>query len=120
MAMDAYREARAAAPAGSVARRFAETGLARAGAAGRPDSSDWSRLEANIRWLQARGLSQERDIARLHLGELLLLHRRPLDARRWLIPLAEAALANPGSALEHDVLYFASVACSESGNDRLP
>ena len=117
-AMDAYAEAREAAPIGSVARRHAEIGLARAGAAGRPDSSDWSRLEANIAWLNARGLCQERDIARLQLGELLLLHHRSLDARRWLIPLADAALAKPGVALEHDALYFASVACSESGNDR--
>ncbi len=117
-AIDAYAEARAGAPIGSVARRYTEIGLARAGVAGRPESSEWSKLEAHIAWLHQRGLCQERDVARLHLGTLLLLHRRAVDARRWLVPLADAALAKPGVALEHDALYFASVACSESGLDR--
>ncbi len=117
-ATDAYARAFETSREATLYRRNAHVGLIKARLAGRPRSADWAELETYIAWCQGRGLRYERDLHRLHLGVLLLLHKRPLDARRWLMPMADNAMTADGALLEHDALYFASVACAESGFDR--
>jgi AraC-like DNA-binding protein len=97
-------------------RRHALAGMAKARLAGRPSQADWTNLENHVSWANREGLIYERDLTRLHLGVLLLLHHRALDARRWLIPLAEVVMHAHRAPFEHDALFFASVACGESGN----
>jgi AraC-like DNA-binding protein len=99
-------------------RRHALAGMAKARLAGRPSQADWSQLENHVIWANREGLMYERDLTRLHLGVLLLLHHRALDARRWLIPLAEVVMHAHRAPFEHDALFFASVACGESGSHR--
>jgi AraC-like DNA-binding protein len=115
---EAYASAARLAGANSLSLREAQAGLAKARLIEGTQTADWGVLEAHSTWLGQRGLNYERNLTRLHIGVLLLLRRSPLEARQWLVPLADAALARAGSPLEHDALYFASVACAESGHDR--
>ena len=117
-AQAAYQSAIQSSAAGTLARRNADIGLVMARLAGADSGPDWHQLEAHIAWLHQRGLKYECDLARLHLGILLLLHRRPSSAKLLLVPLANYALAREGAPLEHDALFFASVACGDSGDDR--
>jgi AraC-like DNA-binding protein len=115
-ALAAYRQAESAPRTTPLLKRLALAGVAKAQLAGRSSSGDWSHLEHHVIWANQEGLMYERDLTRLHLGVLLLLHQRALDARRWLIPLAEGVMRAQRAPFEHDALFFASVACGESGN----
>jgi AraC-like DNA-binding protein len=117
-AQAAYRCAIQTSAEGTLARRNADIGLVMARLAGHDHGSDWHQLEAHITWLQQQGLRYECDLARLHLGILLLLHKRPTPAKLLLVPLANRAVSYDGAPLEHDALFFASVACGDSGDDR--
>jgi AraC-like DNA-binding protein len=117
-AHSAYQCAVESAAPGTMARRSAEIGVVMARLAGEESGADWHQLEAHIAWLHQHGLRYECDLARLHLGMLLLLHKRASAAKLQLVPLANRAVACEGAPLEHDALYFASVACGESGDDR--
>jgi AraC-like DNA-binding protein len=117
-ALSAYQCAVESARPGTLARRSADIGLVMARLAGEDSGSDWHQLEAHIAWLHQHGLRYECDLARLHLGMLLLLHKRASPAKLLLVPLANRAVARDGAPLEYDALFFASVACAESGDDR--
>ncbi len=115
-ALKSYGEADEASDPGSLLKRQALAGMAQARLAARSQSADWNALENHVNWAAQEGLLYQRDLMRLHLGVLLLLHQRAREARRWLIPLADRVMRTPRAPFEHDALFFASVACGSSGS----
>lgn len=95
---------------------LAESGLVRARLAIEPLEADWDWQKRHLKRMSEEGLVHARDLARLNLAVLYLVHDRASEARLWLAPIAQTALRRPGTPLEHDILFCAARAAELSGD----
>ena len=112
----AFEEVAGAANVGFPLKEMAEAGLACTRLVLEPLECDWEYLQRHVQLMTTEGLAHLRDLARLDLSVLYLVHGRSREARSWLTPLAEKTLARPGEPFEHDVLFCAAMAAERSGD----
>lgn len=115
-ALEAFKRAHERAAGSVYLQQLARAGMAKARLICEPTATDWQLLEQHVQWMAERGILYERDLTRLHLGVWRLMHNDASSARHALVPLATAAMAKAATAVEHDALFFGSVAAGRCGD----
>lgn len=101
-----------------VLRVLAECGLIRTRLLATSRRIDWERLKEQVQLIATYEIAHERDLARLNLAVLYLIHDMPQEARSWLAPLANSAMQRLGSPFEHEILFCAASAAKGCGDAR--
>jgi AraC-like DNA-binding protein len=116
LAQEAFAQAADRSKEDALLLELAQSGLVRARLAIEPLEADWDWQRRHLQRMGEEGLVHARDLARLNLAVLYLVHDRASEARLWLAPIAQTALRRPGTPFEHDILFCAARAAELSGD----